>query len=151
MQPFEQAWTLLKAGPYARRGSMTGVPEKLTQNRYRTLDAEGNLGFMGPQHDDMETYDLMPLLSQRGMSEGKLIDTKLGEMHHFKDGQVLSGMNTQEVNDPNSNYAQQTPSFENQGKGAQFDYYGPPRGGRADQKPLELPMPFADFTNYMTE
>ena len=145
MRPFEQAWQLLKAGPYARRGSMTGVPEKLTQSRYRTLDAEGNLGFMGPQHDDMEPHEVLPLLSQRGMSEGKLIDTHGAApyvpqmMYGFKDGQVNNAMRTEGVNDPNSNYAQQTPSFENQGKGAQVDFYG------------GLPMSFPDFTNYMIE
>ena len=145
MQPFEQAWQLLKAGPYARRGSMTGIPEKLTQNRYRTLDAEGNLGFMGPQHNDMEAHEVLPLLAQRGMSEGKLIDTHGNSpyvpkmMHSFKDGQVISAMHTEGVNDPNSAFAQSTPSVENRGKGAQFDYYG------------KLPMPFEEFANYMAE
>jgi len=139
MDPFDAAWSILKAGPYARRGSMTGIPEKLTQNRFRTLDAEGNLAFMGSQHDDMEPHEVMPLLSQRGMSEGKLIDTRGNSMHSFKDGQLVSAMNTKGVNDPNSNFAQRTPSFENRGAGAQADYYG------------NLPMTFEQFGTYMNE
>ncbi len=131
MEPFDQAWILLKAGPYARRGSMTGVPEKLTQNRYRTLDAEGNLGFLGPQHNRMHPADVMPLLAQRGLNEGQLIDTvgmnidvtgqdpdlptglndpsltgSAGTIHHFKDGHVLGTMNTSGLNDLTSNLAQ---------------------------------------------
>ena len=133
MQPFEQAWILLKAGPHARRGSMTGIPEKLTQNRYRTLDAEGNLGFLGPQHNRMHPADVMPLLAQRGLNEGQLIDTvgmnidvtgqdadlptgrndpmfrspPAGTIHHFKDGHVLGITNdTRELNDLTSNLAQ---------------------------------------------
>jgi len=138
MGAFEKAWSILKLGPYARRSSMTGIPDKLTQNRFRTLDAEGNLAFMGSQHDDMEPHEVLPLLSRRGMSEGKLIDTRGSTMHNFKDGQLISAMNTKGVNDPNSNFAQRTPSFENRGSGAQMDYHG------------DLPMPFEQLVNLMS-
>ena len=130
MKPIDAAWKVLKAGPYAHRGSMTGIPEKLTQNRYRTLDAEGNLGFLGPQHNRMHPADVMPLLAQRGLNEGQLIDTvgmnidvtgqtdlptgrddpsisgSAGTIHHFKDGHVLGTMDTSGLNDLTSDLAQ---------------------------------------------
>jgi len=144
MGAFEKAWSIFKAGPYARRGSMTGIPDKLTQNRFRTLDAEGNLGFMDARHDDMEPHEVLQLLSQRGMGEGKLIDTRGSVyapqmMYGFKDGQVNSAMNTKGVNDPNSKYAQSTPSFENKGYGAQETFYG------------SLPMTYEQFAAYMND